>query len=65
MRRHIDVSIRKTFDRMKDFPEGPKSAEIFETLALLHSLRKNLDDFQHIHSKHFSQPAGDITNVNI
>lgn len=47
MRRSIDISIRKTFDRIAEFGENQeKSTEIFKTLAVLHSLRKQVDDFQ-------------------
>lgn len=47
MRRSIDISIRKSFDRMTDFVEdGPKKTEIMETLSVLHTMRKLVDDFQ-------------------
>jgi hypothetical protein len=47
MRKSIDISIRKTFERIKDFDgDQEKSQEVFETLSLLHALRKQLDDFQ-------------------
>jgi len=47
MRRSIDISIRKTFDRMKDFSEdNQKKIEVMETLDCLHKMRKMLDDFQ-------------------
>lgn len=47
MRRSIDISIRKSFDRMKEFEhDGAKKQEIFETLDVLHKMRKLLDDFQ-------------------
>jgi len=56
MRRHIDISIRKTYDRVKDFEgNSEKSKEIFQTLDLLHRLRKLLDDFQETYSEHFTQ----------
>ena len=47
MRKSIDISIRKTFERIKDF-EGnlEKSQEVFEALSVLHSLRRQLDSFQ-------------------
>ena len=47
MRKDVDVSIRKTFERVKDF-EGnqEKSTEVFQALSALHSIRKMLDDFQ-------------------
>jgi hypothetical protein len=46
MRKSIDISIRKTFERMPEFSDTPKSEEIFKTLAHLHKMRKDLDDFQ-------------------
>jgi hypothetical protein len=47
MRKSIDISIRKTFERVPEFTEQPeKSKEVFRTLAHLHSMRKQLDDFQ-------------------
>ena len=50
MRKSVDISIRKTFDRVQDFDgdsgEHEKSKEVFMTLSVLHQLRKMLDDFQ-------------------
>lgn len=47
MKRDIDLSIRKTFDRVAEFADDPvKSKEVFETLSTLHSMRKQLEDFQ-------------------
>jgi len=47
MRRSNDISIRKTFDRMKDFTDdSSKKTEVMETLDCLHKMRKMLDDFQ-------------------
>jgi len=52
MRRSVDISIRKSYDRMSDFPgDSTKKQEIFETLDVLHKMRKLLDDFQE-HNKH-------------
>ena len=54
MRKSIDVSIRKTFERIPEFSDNQdKSAEVFNTLMLLHTLRRNLDLFQKEHSQHF------------
>ena len=54
MRKSIDISIRKTFDRVSEFANDPKkSREIFETLSHLHTMRKNLDNFQEAHSESF------------
>lgn len=47
MRRSIDISIRKSFERFKDFNENSKEGkECLETLSVLHTVRKMLDDFQ-------------------
>ena len=47
MRKSIDISIRKTFERVEEFAEDQsKSTEVFETLSVLHIMRKWLDDFQ-------------------
>lgn len=55
MRKSIDISIRKTFDRIKEFESQPEKAnEVFNTLAVLHTLRKQVDDFQFQHKKDFT-----------
>ena len=47
MRKSIDISIRKTFERVGEFAEDPvKSKEVFLTLSHLHRMRKDLDDVQ-------------------
>ena len=47
MKKSIDISIQKTFERVQDFPDNSeKSKEVFKTLSYLHQMRKNLDDFQ-------------------
>jgi hypothetical protein len=47
MRRSIDISIRKSFERFQDFDEDSSTGrEIMETLSVLHTMRKMLDDFQ-------------------
>jgi hypothetical protein len=54
MRKSIDISIRKTFERVAEFAEDrKKSEEIFRTLSFLHTMRKQLDDFQAHHSEDF------------
>ena len=54
MRKSIDISIRKTFERVQDFPsDSDKAKEVFSTLAFLHNMRKNLDDFQRENQKLF------------
>jgi hypothetical protein len=47
MRKSIDISITKTFERLKDFDQSSAAGlEILETLSTLHTTRKMLDDFQ-------------------
>jgi len=47
MRRSVDISIRKTFERFQDFDnDNEVGKDIMETLSVLHSVRKILDDFQ-------------------
>ena len=51
MRRSIDISISKTFERMPEFTGDPRALELFETLDVLHKMRKLIDDFQ-LNNKH-------------
>ena len=54
MRKSIDISIRKTFERVAEFADDQeKSREVFETLSVLHTMRKQLDDFQASNSTTF------------
>lgn len=54
MRKSIDISIRKTFERVSEFSDNKdKSTEVFKTLSYLHTMRKNLDDFQSAYSEDF------------
>lgn len=47
MRRSVDISIRKSFERFQDFDKDSDAGkEIMETLSVLHTVRKVLDDFQ-------------------
>ena len=54
MRKSVDISIRKTFERVGEF-EGDldKSKEVFQTLSTLHQMRKTLDDFQELNKDQF------------
>jgi len=55
MRRSVDISIRKSFERFKDFDNDSKvGQEIMETLSVLHTVRKMLDDFQLENSELFN-----------
>ena len=60
MRRSIDISIRKSFDRMSEFQNnGEKRMEIMETLDVLHKMRKVLDDFQENNQHLFTDNDGE------
>jgi len=49
MKKNIDISIRKTFERIKEFDgDQIKSQEVFKTLSMLHTLRKEIEDFEFI-----------------
>jgi len=54
MRKSVDISIRKTFERVAEFDGNKeKSQEVFQTLSALHKMRKQLDDFQLQHQDQF------------
>jgi hypothetical protein len=54
MRKSIDISIRKTFERVPEFVDNEdKSKEVFKTLGVLHTMRKQLDDFQAKNAENF------------
>lgn len=56
MRRSVDISIRKSFERFQDFEEGStEGRECFETLSVLHTCRKMLDDFQANNAELFTE----------
>jgi len=55
MRRSVDISIRKSFERFQDFDSDSEiGKEIMETLSVLHTCRKMLDDFQAENSEIFT-----------
>lgn len=55
MRRSVDISIRKSFERFQDFDKDSEvGKEIMETLSVLHTVRKVLDDFQENNKHLFS-----------
>ena len=56
MRRSVDISIRKSFERFQDFDNDSETGgEIMETLDVLHKVRKLLDDFQANNSELFTE----------
>lgn len=47
MKRSIEISISKSFERLKDFEnDSDTGKEIIETLSVLHTLTKVLEEFQ-------------------
>jgi hypothetical protein len=47
MRKSIDISVTKSFDRLKDFDSDSETGkEIIETLSVLHSIKKILNEFE-------------------
>jgi hypothetical protein len=46
MRDAIDLSINKTFERLPEFNGSSKGLEVFETLAYLHKMRKDLTSYE-------------------
>jgi len=56
MRRSVDISIGKSFERFQDFDQDSKTGkEIMETLSVLHTVRKMLDDFQKANTELFTE----------
>jgi hypothetical protein len=61
MRRSVDISIRKSFERFQDFDKDSDTGrEIMETLSVLHTVRKVLDDFQENNKHLFSDSKGEV-----
>lgn len=47
MKKSVEISINKSFERLKDFDNDSQvGKEIIETLSVLHTLNKILDEFQ-------------------
>ena len=59
IRKSIDISIRKTSERIKEFasdgvnPDPVKSRAVFDTLTFLHKMRRDLDDLQKMNADRF------------
>jgi hypothetical protein len=61
MRRSVDISIRKSFERFQDFDkDSDVGRDIMETLSVLHTVRKVLDDFQENNKHLFSDSKGEV-----
>ena len=58
IKKAVDTSIRKTYDRMKDVTPKVK-AEVFETLDVLHKIRKLMEDFEANNKHLYKKPEED------
>jgi hypothetical protein len=58
IKKSVDTSIRKTYDRLKDVKD---KQEVFETLDVLHKIRKMMEDFES-HNKHLYQKPNEVEN---
>ena len=59
IKKSIDTSIRKTYDRLKDVDH---KQEVFETLDVLHKIRKMMEDFESNNKHLYQKPLGEINN---
>lgn len=47
MHKSVDISVSKSFDRLKDFDNDSEvGKEIIETLSILHTVKKMLEEFE-------------------
>ena len=60
IKKAIDTSIRKTYDRMKDVEN---KAEVFETLDVLHKVRKLHEDFETNNKHLYKKPEDNKVEV--
>jgi DNA replication protein DnaD len=55
MRKSVDISIRKTFERISEFTgNSERSNEVLTTLSNLHKIRAMIDEFQMQNKEIFS-----------
>jgi len=59
IKKSIDTSIRKTYDRLKDVED---KQQVFETLDVLHKIRKMMEDFESNNKHLYQKPLGEINN---
>lgn len=59
IKKSIDTSIRKTYDRLKDVDH---KQEVFETLDVLHKIRKMMEDFESNNKHLYQKPLEEINN---
>ena len=54
MNKSVDISVSKSFDRLKDFDNDSETGkEIIETLSVLHTVKKMLEEFENNNSHLF------------
>tara|TARA_R100001460_G_scaffold62670_1_gene102882 strand:+ start:71 stop:379 length:309 start_codon:yes stop_codon:yes gene_type:complete len=56
IKKSIDTSIRKTYDRLKDVED---KQQVFETLDVLHKIRKMMEDFESNNKHLYQKPIGE------
>ena len=59
IKKSIDTSIRKTYDRLKDVDN---KQEVFETLDVLHKIRKIMEDFESNNKHLYQKPIEENKN---
>tara|TARA_B110001452_G_scaffold221868_1_gene194538 strand:+ start:187 stop:498 length:312 start_codon:yes stop_codon:yes gene_type:complete len=59
IKKSVDTSIRKTYDRLKDVEN---KQEVFETLDILHKIRKMMEDFESNNKHLYIKPIEEIKN---
>ena len=59
IKKSVDTSIRKTYDRLKDVEN---KQEVFETLDILHKIRKMMEDFESNNKHLYIKPLEEIKN---
>ena len=59
IKKSVDTSIRKTYDRLQDVDN---KVEVFETLDILHKIRKMMEDFESNNKHLYIKPLEEIKN---
>lgn len=59
IKKSVDTSIRKTYDRLQDVDN---KVEAFETLDILHKIRKMMEDFESNNKHLYIKPLEEIKN---
>ena len=59
IKKSVDTSIRKTYDRLQDVDN---KIEVFETLDILHKIRKMMEDFESNNKHLYIKPLEEIKN---